>query len=267
MVEAVAEYDRHRQAPDEWALGRFVVPLSRWSEFATAVGDLKQHAGPWPVSLLAASNEVAAVARLVQGPNPLFHVEAVESRMASIDEVAATTGLMGLGVDVFVEPSGGVNIEQLATELARIGGSAKIRTGGVTVDAFPTPREVLAFIRACRRAGIRFKATAGLHHAIRGEYRLTYDPAPPTGVMFGFVNIAIAAALLWFGRGDEVILAALEEQSADAFDFSDAGLSWRDERLTIEQLDEVRSAFFVGFGSCSFREPMAEIGLEAVPRS
>jgi hypothetical protein len=103
--------------------------------------------------------------------------------------------------------------------------------------------------------------------AVRGEYRLTYEPEPPTGLMFGFLNVAIGAALLWFGRSDDVVLEVLDERSADAFRFSDSGVAWRGELLTRPELDEVRTSFFVGFGSCSFREPMAEIGLEAVPHA
>jgi len=144
---------------------------------------------------------------------------------------------------------------------------AKIRTGGVTRDDFPQTRDIIRFVRTCMAANVPFKATAGLHHAVRGEYRLTYEPVPPTGVMFGFLNVALAAALLWFGRDDDIVLAALEERSPASIELTDAGVSWRNERLTIAQLDEVRSEFFVGFGSCSFREPMAEIGLEALPRA
>lgn len=85
--------------------------------------------------------------------------------------------------------------------------------------------------------------------------------------MFGFLNVAMAAAFLWIGRDHDIVIDILEERSAEAFEFTDDGASWRDERLTRRQLDEVRAAFFAGFGSCSFREPMAEIGLEALPRS
>lgn len=129
------------------------------------------------------------------------------------------------------------------------------------MDAFPTAQDVLGFLRACAVARIRFKATAGLHHAVRGEYRLTYEPIPPRGVMFGFLNIAVAAALVWHGREDTVVLQVLEERARDAFSFDDDGLSWHNERLGHADLEDVRSRFFVGFGSCSFREPMAEVGL------
>jgi hypothetical protein len=155
----------------------------------------------------------------------------------------------------------------MAVAVERVGAAAKIRTGGVTADAFPASRDVLSFLRACRTAGIRFKATAGLHHAVRGEYRLTYEPAAPAGTMFGFLNVAMAAAFHWFDHDDATVLAVLEERAPDAFKFTDAGATWRTKRLSRDQLREVRREFFAGFGSCSFAEPMTEVGLRAVPRA
>lgn len=219
----------------------------------------------WPVSLLAAPGDAGRVRELMTGTSRA-KIEAVECKATSAADATDAGQLVRLGVDVFVEvPMAG--LDAMAAALARAGAAAKIRTGGVSADAFPTPRQVLEFLRACRNAGIRFKATAGLHHAVRGEYRLTYEPDPPTGTMFGFLNVAVAAALLWFGRSDEIVLQVLEERSAGAFVFTDSGAAWREERLTMRELDEVRASFFVGFGSCSYREPMAEIGLEAESRA
>jgi hypothetical protein len=218
-----------------------------------------------PVSIVAS----AVDSDLIQGlrwATRNYVIRAAELRAGGLAEVARVTSIVGL--DVFVEPGAGIeDLDAFAVAVGGAGAAAKIRTGGVTADAFPSPRQVLDFLRACRNAGIRFKATAGLHHAVRGEYRLTYEPEPPTGLMFGFLNVAIGAALLWFGRSDDVVLEVLDERSADAFTFSDSGVAWRGELLTRPELDEVRTSFFVGFGSCSFREPMAEIGLEAVPRT
>jgi hypothetical protein len=216
------------------------------------------------VSLVALPVE-SSVVRQVMGSDDRLLVEAVEARASSPDEAGTAASLTAMGVDVYVEPANLTLFDAIAPVLAHERAAAKIRTGGVTASAIPSPKEVASFLDSCRRHGLRFKATAGLHHALRGEYRLTYEPSPPTGVMFGFLNVLVAAALTWFDRGVTVAEAALEERASEAFDFSDAGLSWRDVRLTTQQLDEVRTEFFVGFGSCSFREPMEELGLEAVP--
>jgi hypothetical protein len=260
MAAAVSEYQRHRRAPDTWALGRFVVPLSRWSELESCVSKLPG-SDAWSLSVLAAPTDAARL-REIRG-HPRLAVQAVECKTATIDDVAGLGELVRAGIDVFAELGVSADLAALAVALRRVGASAKIRTGGVTPDAFPSSREVLRFLRACLNAGVRFKATAGLHHAVRGEYRLTYEPSPPTGTMFGFLNVALAAALLRFGRDDQTVIAVLEERAPDAFEFTDAGVSWRDERLTLRELDEVRAAFFAGFGSCSFSEPMAEVGLQA----
>jgi hypothetical protein len=266
MVDAVLEYERHREASDNWALGRFVVPLSRWRELESVLRDGSRPGLPWPISLLAAPADADRI-RSITADGSRAVVQAVECKADSVDDAAKAAVLVRPGIEVFVEITTMTGVDAMAAELARIGAAAKVRTGGVTADAIPSAAHVLAFLRACRTARIRFKATAGLHHAVRGEYRLTYDPAPPTGVLFGFLNVAIAAALLWFGRSDDVVLQVLEERSVDAFAFTDAAVSWGNERLTRRELDEVRAGFFAGFGSCSFREPMAEIGLEAAPRA
>jgi hypothetical protein len=265
MAAAVSEYERHRRAPDNWALGRFVVPLSRWSELESYVSKLPE-SDAWSLSVLAMPTDAARL-REIRGGNPRLVVQAVECKTATIDDVAGLGELVSAGMDVFAELSVSADFDALAVALKRVGASAKIRTGGVTANAFPSSPEVLRFLRACLNAGVRFKATAGLHHAVRGEYRLTYEPSPPVGTMFGFLNVALAAALLRFGRDDETVIAVLEERAPDAFEFTDTGVSWRDERLTLRELDEVRAAFFVGFGSCSFSEPMAEVGLQALPQA
>lgn len=43
----------------------------------------------------------------------------------------------------------------------------KLRTGGVTSDAFPTTEQVAWAIMQTREAGVPLKCTAGLHHPIR----------------------------------------------------------------------------------------------------
>lgn len=256
----MSEYDRHRRAQDSWALGRFVVPLARWTELDTCVRDLTATGEIWPVSILAAPADAKAIRELKTIDRSRLVFQAVESKVSSAAEVKGAALLARPGTELFVELDLAGDLPAMAAELKRFGVAAKIRTGGVTEDAIPSAQQIVAFLRACHKARVRFKATAGLHHAVRGDYRLTYENDPPIGVMFGFLNVAMAAALLWNGRDDDVLLAVLDERSKDAFVFTDTEASWQNERLTKKEIDDARS-FFTGFGSCSFSEPMTEIGL------
>ncbi len=133
---------------------------------------------------------------------------------------------------------------------------AKIRTGGLTPSAIPSPKEVADFILACAELRLPFKATAGLHHAFRSEQALTYEKDSPRAVMHGFINVLMAASFAW--HGDKDIQAIIEEREAAAFSFENEA-RWRDRVLTVEQVHEARQLFIHSVGSCSFEEPVAEL--------
>jgi len=137
--------------------------------------------------------------------------------------------------------------------LAERGLRAKIRTGGVTNDAFPPAAQIAHFINRCAERGVPFKATAGLHHPIRCVKPLTYEPDAPTGTMHGFVNVFMAAALPQYAE------AIVMEADARAFEFGDDAASWRGHSVTTEAIARVRSDFAISFGSCSFEEPIADL--------
>ena len=96
-------------------------------------------------------------------------------------------------------------------------GRAKVRTGGLTPDAFPAAGDLARWISRCAAARVPFKATAGLHHPLRSLQRCTYQPDSPTALMHGFVNVFLAAALLWHGGSEAAAIATLEEQSPACF--------------------------------------------------
>jgi hypothetical protein len=135
----------------------------------------------------------------------------------------------------------------------------KARTGGVTTDAFPTPAALLDFLVACRDAGVAAKATAGLHHALRGEYPLTYEPGCPRGTMFGFVATFLAAALLRAGHAPAAVAPLLEERDAAAVDVHGDGVAWRGLHASDAALADARRHALVAVGSCSFEEPVGEL--------
>jgi hypothetical protein len=152
------------------------------------------------------------------------------------------------------------DIRGFLTALAGSDAGAKIRTGGVTPEAFPTPQAVADFIAACHAAEVPFKATAGLHHPIRAEYNLTYEPNCPRGVMHGFLNVFLAAAFLNHRKIDAKAAAQLlEERDAKSITATDSGIRWRTHELATYEIDQTRRAFALSYGSCSFEEPIDDL--------
>jgi hypothetical protein len=121
------------------------------------------------------------------------------------------------------------------------GGDSEGRTL-VKVRCGPEPpplAELAGLIRSCREQSVPFKATAGLHHAIRQDGQ------------HGFVNL-LAAAIF----GDEE--AALAEKQAAAFGVADDAFRWRDRTASVDDVRRGRE-LFVAFGSCSFSEPVDDL--------
>jgi hypothetical protein len=139
------------------------------------------------------------------------------------------------------------------------GVQAKFRTGGIVEDAFPDANVLLRHLAAVIAAGIPFKCTAGLHHPVRGQYRLTYEPGSAQGTMYGYLNVMLAAAALQQGLGLDTAREILVESAPEAFQFQGDSITWRDRRFTRPDLIHLRSAGFQSFGSCSFREPIDEL--------
>ena len=136
-------------------------------------------------------------------------------------------------------------------------GRAKVRTGGLTPEAFPAPADLVRFLYRCAKARVPFKATAGLHHPIRSMQCCTYEADSPAALMHGFVNVFLAAALLWHGGSAGDAIATLEEESPGEFHFDDQGVAWHGHRLSVAQLREARERFAMSFGSCSLRSRLA----------
>nr|BFE83965.1 hypothetical protein GCM10020093_065660 [Planobispora longispora] len=96
-------------------------------------------------------------------------------------ELPAGLGLPETKARRFVE----VTAAQLPVRLPA-GAGLKIRCGGLSAEAFPSPHDLGAFISHCAEHGIPFKATAGLHHAVRH-----FDPALGAD-RHGFLNLVLA---------------------------------------------------------------------------
>jgi hypothetical protein len=263
MTNAVAEYAAHRAGSHAWMLGRFAVPAARLEEFARAAHACLPAAGePWRVSALAGPDphaDAVAIAAFNVAWRGRVIADAVELRAANLAAAASALDVGDRSLERYVELPVQADLPPLLALLAERGARAKVRTGGVTADAFPAPRELIRFIRAALDAKVPFKATAGLHHPLSGRYALTYEPGSARAPMYGFLNLFIAAALMSQGLEDGDAVALLAEASADAFRFSDESLEWRGLTISVSELARVRREVATSFGSCSFREPVADL--------
>jgi hypothetical protein len=264
MRAAVANYSEYLDGVDAWMLGRFVLPIARLEEFEVerlAVGGAEA-TRRWRLSGLTGADAIADVARAIEfnrrgGTGAI--VDSLEAKLSDVDDMRRVAARLPGDMELYVEVPVADDPQALVRAIADVGAKAKIRTGGVSPSAFPSSGEVARFMHRCIEAGTPFKATAGLHHPLRAEYRLTYDPDAPMGTMFGFLNVLLAAALLCAGASEEEARAALETTSPGDFAFDDSGARWRGHRLTIDQLRAARRAAARSFGSCSFHEPVDDL--------
>jgi hypothetical protein len=129
----------------------------------------------------------------------------------------------------------------------------KLRTGGVTADAFPTSAQVARALVTPATHQLPIKFTAGLHHPIR-QYR---DEVKTK--MHGFLNVLGAAVLAaehrWDARQASVML---DEENATSFSFGEDFFAWREWKIDVERL-RYRRKFVSSFGSCSFDEPRDDL--------
>jgi hypothetical protein len=279
MQAAVENYAHYRAGEHEWMLGRFICPVSRLREFSTAAAPLmpgthgtsgyREHAAgePWRVSAIidgALKADLATIAAFNDHHADDDHgqaaIDAVELRpadTASVDEAIET---IPDDIYPFFEVAADGDVRGTIAALSGSAAGAKIRTGGVTPEAFPDAVRIASFLAACSAADVPIKATAGLHHPVRSEHPLTYEPGCPRGVMHGFLNVFVTAALVREQHiGEAQAVRVLEETDPKAFHFTDEGVRWNGFVLEDARLALAREAFALSFGSCSFEEPIADL--------
>ena len=286
MAAAVARFAEHRAGSDCWLLGRFVVPVARLEELEAIAAPLlaaedeaaekgkkgrarsAPKSGPWRLAALLGEDVEQDAARVLQfnsrhatGQRVDVVVDSIEVRVGSREAIErAAAPFRGVGAQLHVElPVAGDGARSLVEAACESGARVKVRTGGVTVDAFPSAAELARFIVACAEVGVPFKATAGLHHPLRGAYPLTYAPDAPSGAMFGFLNVFLAAAFAREGLPAAELEPLLEERDPSVIVFDEDGVTWRAHRLTTVSLARARREGLTAIGSCSFSEPVDEL--------
>ncbi len=243
MAAAVPAHLRRPSEPFAALVGPFLCPASRVAELRSELPEDGQIAVGLIVDtgLTTVADAVAAtrddgrvVVQMVEVPLPPDG-ELATGVAQAIEQVPAE-------VRLYVELPRVAGWRAAVEQLSAAGRGAKLRTGGLRAELFPSAGEVAAFITACSERGVSFKCTAGLHHAVR-------HTDPSTGfVHHGFLNIVVATARAIVGG-----------------DVEDALIEERPERLAAEAsvIDPPTAAatrrLFVSYGSCDVQEPVADL--------
>ncbi|OLF06377.1 hypothetical protein BLA60_32640 [Actinophytocola xinjiangensis] len=236
-------------------VGLFLCPASRLPELIT---DLIKVKPPRPVELsLVIDTGLGGVPKalsIVESRAELLALRMVEMPAPSdVDEVWLERVSEFVPEDVIrvIEPRrGGAGWLDGLRRVIEHGSWPKIRCGGVSQQNFPSVTEVADFLGVINEGNASFKATAGLHNAVRHvdeETGFTHH---------GFLNLLIATARLIAGGVGPGVHEALETTDGKALATEAQHLS-EDEQLAVRSM-------FASYGSCSLTDPvndLEELGL------
>lgn len=260
METAVSNYQDYLRSDHGWMLGSFVVSAARLEEFVAVFEQVccGERESPWTVSIVCAGEAADDARRIADFRQGAVFIGSLEAKAANPRIAEEVLERLPAARARYVEFPPELAAEMLPV-LADRGAWAKIRMGGMTPETIPGPESVEHFLMACARERMRFKATAGLHHAIRRTRALTGASDGKRATMHGFLNLFLAAALAYFGADQEAIVRTLSEEDASAFQVDDELIRWHDQILIADQIERVRSEFAMSFGSCSFTEPVDDM--------
>ena len=281
MSEAVANYARDLGSPDAFALGKFICTASRLDELSDAARvlmpgtyatsgyrEMALQTDPWAISVvgdLSLEETLDAIDAFNERHDTedkgLAKARALEIKGTDSAQIDEAIEAIPEDLPAFIEIPLDVDFRGMVAALAGNPGIAgKVRCGGVEPQMIPPADRVAAFIHACAASDVPFKATAGLYHPVRSEQDLTYEDNPPRAVMHGYLNVFIGASLARVKRLDVgKITEILEETDPAAFRLEEDLVAWRDWTLDRTQFARCRESFCLGYGSCSFAEPLADL--------
>ena len=258
LVDAVPAHLRHEAAGYAELVGPLILAAPTVVELAPLLRDRHGRHGPLNLSVTAPAGpgQLAAVfAAVADLPVRLCAVEVAVPPAMGPGELRAALdrALDGAGeVEVFVEVPRDERRPEIIGLCADAGYPAKFRTGGIRAELYPDEAELAAAIRAVVGAGVSFKATAGLHHALR-------NTDPETGFeQHGFLNLLLATDAALCGAAPAEVTRALAARDPEAV----AGAV---TELGAGRTEAAR-ALFRSFGTCSITDPLTElIELDLIP--
>lgn len=262
MATAVSNFDRYLKSEHAWMLGRFIVPVSRLDEFSQEAEKFLNQKNPWRLSVLA-TDDLQETLDLVAEFNLEYEgrakIDTIEIKVEKAAEINEAAKILPRELTAYFEIPPNDILADFITALAITRKGAKLRTGGVTTDAFPSTDAIIKFMRVCIAANVPFKATAGLHHPIRCTKPLTYEPNSPIGTMHGFFNLFLSACFLRQDLNNLFVHRIMNENESENIQFEEDRISWMDQNLSMLTVTLTRQKNAISFGSCSFLEPIEDL--------
>ncbi len=247
LEPALRNQAQYVRDPDAWMLGAFVLPVEK---FDAAVGNLSLFDQEHPLLISALGAKTTNAGEFIAA------LKIAADKIRSLAKVGSA--IEGLELQTFLETSVD-SAEKTIALLAEHNSMAarpfgyKLRSGGVSADAFPTSHQIARVLVNAVKQHVPIKFTAGLHHPIR-QFR---DEVKTK--MHGFLNVLGAAVLASEHEWDEKqISKMLEDENGTSFSFSDASFVWREWKITTSRI-KARRNLVTSFGSCSFDEPREDL--------
>lgn len=248
MGQALPAHREHRASGRARYVGPFLVSGGRVGELRAVLAREEPASEPLDVVITVpggADDVPGALDSL--GVDPVLNLVGMEVAAApgeASDTATALTKALPGGAVGYVEVARGVKAGADIAALAGTGANAKFRTGGVKAEAHPTEAELADLLWAAITAGVPFKCTAGLHHAVRHTTDEGFE-------QHGFLNVLLATHTLLNAGSAADAEAALADRDGRALAARIAALS------DLEQA-EIR-ARFRSFGTCSVIDPLKDL--------
>jgi hypothetical protein len=253
MPEAVEGHLRHQQAWYSEMSGPFVCADTKITQLSAALTAANVAELDLALVLPGGGDSLGTAVDAVFA-DPRLRLRAVEvpidRQAAETDEAVASLATRLdetplAGATAFIEIPPGQLTAGAVHALSEHRYLAKLRTGGVTAEAFPDEQTLARCLILLAEQRLAFKCTAGLHHAVRHR-------AGDTGLEHhGFLNVllAVEAALEAADLADVARVLAERDANRVASGISD---------LTPDAADDARS-LFTSFGTCSTDEPISDL--------
>jgi hypothetical protein len=261
MTSAVQNYASYLGSENAWMLGRFILPVSRLEEFSNEAESLFADK-MWRLSVIADENlpeTLDKIADFNKVKSGKVLIDMLEVKVTSADEINRASKIIPRDLITYFELPLQEIMTDLMIALAMTKNRAKLRTGGITKDAFPNSADIIKFMRVCIAANVPFKATAGLHHPLRCVKPLTYEQNAENGVMHGFLNLFLSACYLRQNLNNSFVFNLMNETDGKNFEFADEGILWKENAIATGTIAATRLKNAISFGSCSFLEPIEDL--------